>query len=130
MNIRLNGIHGCRYSLLVHHTPEELRTFGLTEPMLIDQEWYPTYLFILSFCPIFTLSSWAADCFIHRQMVAKPGELNYNWLTAGPSFFTRGWGWQYYYDPYLISDHSSSISFCLHLIIFHVRRNLKLLKLT
>ncbi|KMZ68198.1 putative Phosphoglycerate mutase [Zostera marina] len=53
---------GGRYSLLVHHTPEELRTFGLTEPMLIDQEW---------------------------QMVAKPGELNYNWLTAGPSFFTR-----------------------------------------
>lgn len=28
-----------RYSLLMHHTEEELRNFGLTEEMLIDQEW-------------------------------------------------------------------------------------------
>jgi hypothetical protein len=28
-----------RYSLLVHHTEEELREFGLTEEMLMDQEW-------------------------------------------------------------------------------------------
>ncbi|KAK1325911.1 hypothetical protein QJS10_CPA01g02391 [Acorus calamus] len=29
-----------RYSLLVHHSPEELRELGLTEAMLVDQEWY------------------------------------------------------------------------------------------
>lgn len=32
----------CRYSLLVHHTEEELREFGLTNEMLTDQEWYET----------------------------------------------------------------------------------------
>ncbi|ESR52736.1 hypothetical protein CICLE_v10020727mg [Citrus x clementina] len=31
--------YGGRYSLLVHHTEEELREFGLTYEMLIDQEW-------------------------------------------------------------------------------------------
>ncbi|KAL4186896.1 hypothetical protein AMTRI_Chr09g36430 [Amborella trichopoda] len=53
---------GGRYSLLMHQSPEELQEFGLTEEMLIDQEW---------------------------QMIAKPGELNYNWMTSGPSFFSR-----------------------------------------
>ncbi|THU72806.1 hypothetical protein C4D60_Mb04t16060 [Musa balbisiana] len=33
---------GGRYSLLVHHTVEELRAFGLTEAMLNDQMWYRT----------------------------------------------------------------------------------------
>lgn len=28
-----------RYSLLMHHTEEELREFGLTDDMLKDQEW-------------------------------------------------------------------------------------------
>ncbi|KAI3990711.1 hypothetical protein MKX01_023011 [Papaver californicum] len=51
---------GGRYSLLVHHTHEELKDFGLTEEMLIDQEW---------------------------QKIARPGELNYDCLTTGPSFF-------------------------------------------
>ncbi|KAK1356431.1 phosphoglycerate mutase-like protein AT74H [Heracleum sosnowskyi] len=54
--------HGGRYSLLMHHTKEELREFGLTEEMLTDQEW---------------------------QKIAKPGELNYDSLTTGPSFFTH-----------------------------------------
>ncbi|XP_043726226.1 phosphoglycerate mutase-like protein AT74H [Telopea speciosissima] len=53
---------GGRYSLLVHHSSEELREFGLTDAMLIDQEW---------------------------QKTARPGELNYDCLTAGPSFFTH-----------------------------------------
>ncbi|KAF6162196.1 hypothetical protein GIB67_008325 [Kingdonia uniflora] len=53
---------GGRYSLLVQHTPEELKHFGLTEEMLTDQEW---------------------------QKTAKPGELNYENLTSGPSFFTH-----------------------------------------
>ncbi|KAK3227830.1 hypothetical protein Dsin_007692 [Dipteronia sinensis] len=43
--------YGGRYSLLVHHTEEELREFGLTNEMLIDQEW---------------------------QKLAKPGEINYD----------------------------------------------------
>ncbi|RZC56584.1 hypothetical protein C5167_015449 [Papaver somniferum] len=51
---------GGRYSLLVHHNHEELRDFGLTEEMLIDHEW---------------------------QKIARPGELNYDCLTTGPSFF-------------------------------------------
>lgn len=42
--------YGGRYSLLVHHTEEELRKFGLTDEMLTDQEW---------------------------QKNAKPGELNF-----------------------------------------------------
>ncbi|KAL8088915.1 hypothetical protein AgCh_038617 [Apium graveolens] len=54
--------YGGRYSLLMHHTKEELREFGLTEEMLTDQEW---------------------------QKIAKPGELNYDSLTTGPSFFTH-----------------------------------------
>ncbi|KAK9265748.1 hypothetical protein L1049_001758 [Liquidambar formosana] len=54
--------YGERYSLLVHHTEEELRKFGLTDEMLIDQEW---------------------------QKIARPGELNYDCLTTGPSFFTH-----------------------------------------
>ncbi|KAM7491429.1 hypothetical protein LguiA_034350 [Lonicera macranthoides] len=54
--------YGGRYSLLMHHTKEELREFGLTDAMLIDQEW---------------------------QKMAKPGELNYDCLTSGPSFFTH-----------------------------------------
>lgn len=29
----------CRYSLSMHHNEEELREFGLTDEMLIDQEW-------------------------------------------------------------------------------------------
>ena len=29
-----------RYSLLVHHSREELKAFGLTHEMLLDQEWY------------------------------------------------------------------------------------------
>eukprot|EP00268_Persea_americana_P000599 TRINITY_DN10198_c1_g2_i1.p1 TRINITY_DN10198_c1_g2~~TRINITY_DN10198_c1_g2_i1.p1 ORF type:complete len:298 (+),score=36.52 TRINITY_DN10198_c1_g2_i1:134-1027(+) len=31
--------YGGRYSLLVHHTAQELREFGLTKEMLTDQEW-------------------------------------------------------------------------------------------
>ncbi|XP_030538237.1 phosphoglycerate mutase-like protein AT74H [Rhodamnia argentea] len=53
--------YGGRYSLLVHHTEEELREFGLTEDMLVDQEW---------------------------QKYAKPGELNYNCPILN-SFFTH-----------------------------------------
>ncbi|GLT78201.1 hypothetical protein SLA2020_497440 [Shorea laevis] len=43
--------HGGRYNLLIHHTEEELREFGLNDEMLIDQKW---------------------------QMIARPGELNYD----------------------------------------------------
>ncbi|XP_054775777.1 phosphoglycerate mutase-like protein AT74H [Prosopis cineraria] len=43
--------YGGRYSLLVHHSEEELREFGLTDEMLIDQEW---------------------------QMFARPTDLNYD----------------------------------------------------
>ncbi|KAJ0964302.1 hypothetical protein J5N97_029424 [Dioscorea zingiberensis] len=53
---------GGRYSLLVYHNSQELQEFGLTEAMLTDQEW---------------------------QKTAKPGELNYNWVTSGPSWFTH-----------------------------------------
>ncbi|KAL6861663.1 hypothetical protein ACP4OV_017363 [Aristida adscensionis] len=51
---------GGRYSLLVHHTADELRAFGLTEEMLNDQMW---------------------------QKTANLGELNYNFMTNGQSFF-------------------------------------------
>ncbi|KAH7692766.1 Histidine phosphatase superfamily clade-1 protein [Dioscorea alata] len=51
---------GGRYSLLVHHNSQELKAFGLTEAMLTDQEW---------------------------QKTARPGELNYNCMTSGPSWF-------------------------------------------
>ncbi|KAH7690159.1 hypothetical protein IHE45_02G026900 [Dioscorea alata] len=51
---------GGRYSLLVHHNSQELKAFGLTEAMLTDQEW---------------------------QKTARPGELNYNCMTTGPSWF-------------------------------------------
>ncbi|VVA31648.1 PREDICTED: phosphoglycerate mutase [Prunus dulcis] len=53
--------YGGRYSLLMHHTEEELREFGLTEEMLSDQEW---------------------------QKYAKPGELNYDCPTLN-SFFSH-----------------------------------------
>ncbi|KAL5551812.1 hypothetical protein UlMin_001988 [Ulmus minor] len=53
--------YGGRYSLLVHHNEEELRKFGLTDDMLIDQEW---------------------------QKYAKPGELNYDCPMLN-SFFTH-----------------------------------------
>uniref|UniRef100_A0A0D3GBX2 Phosphoglycerate mutase-like protein AT74H n=1 Tax=Oryza barthii TaxID=65489 RepID=A0A0D3GBX2_9ORYZ len=53
---------GGRYSLLVHHSVDELREFGLTDDMIEDQKW---------------------------QMTARPGELNYNFITNGPSFFTH-----------------------------------------
>ncbi|CAI0414587.1 unnamed protein product [Linum tenue] len=53
--------HGGRYSLLMHHSEEEMREFGLTEEMLIDQEW---------------------------QKHARPGELNYDCPTIN-SFFTH-----------------------------------------
>ncbi|XP_044476682.1 phosphoglycerate mutase-like protein AT74H [Mangifera indica] len=52
---------GERYSLLVHHTEEELREFGLTNEMLMDQEW---------------------------QKYAKPGEINYDCPLVN-SFFTH-----------------------------------------
>lgn len=45
---------GGRYSLLVHHTADELREFGLTDEMLRDQMW---------------------------QGTARPGELNYAYMT-------------------------------------------------
>ncbi|XP_065858336.1 phosphoglycerate mutase-like protein AT74 isoform X2 [Euphorbia lathyris] len=48
-------------SLLMHHTEQELRKFGLTDDMLIDQEW---------------------------QKRARPGELNYDCPTMN-SFFTH-----------------------------------------
>ena len=52
---------GGRYSLLVHHTADELRAFGLTDEMLEDQMW---------------------------QKTAKPGELNFSFATNGQrSFF-------------------------------------------
>ncbi|CAD6338042.1 unnamed protein product [Miscanthus lutarioriparius] len=51
---------GGRYSLLVHHTADELRAFGLTEEMLQDQMW---------------------------QKTARPGELNHGFMTNGQSFF-------------------------------------------
>lgn len=53
---------GGRYSLLVHHNEQQLTEFGLTQEMLDDQRW---------------------------QSIAKPGELNYDFLTNGPSFFTH-----------------------------------------
>ncbi|KAG2624176.1 hypothetical protein PVAP13_3KG110300 [Panicum virgatum] len=52
---------GGSYSLLVHHTPDELRAFGLTDEMLQDQMWYKT--------------------------TANPGDLNHSFLTDGQSFF-------------------------------------------
>lgn len=51
---------GGRYSLLVHHTADELRAFGLTDEMLEDQMW---------------------------QKTARPGELNHRFMTNGQSFF-------------------------------------------
>ncbi|XP_009800803.1 phosphoglycerate mutase-like protein AT74 isoform X3 [Nicotiana tabacum] len=54
--------YGGRYCLSVHHTREELQKFGMTDEMLIDQEW---------------------------QKTAKPGELNYDCLITGPSYFTH-----------------------------------------
>ncbi|XP_022738113.1 phosphoglycerate mutase-like protein AT74H [Durio zibethinus] len=53
--------YGGRYSLLMHHSEEELRKFGLTDEMLIDQEW---------------------------QKTARPGELNYDCPVVN-SFFTH-----------------------------------------
>ncbi|KAJ7952269.1 Phosphoglycerate mutase family protein [Quillaja saponaria] len=53
--------YGGRYSLLVHHSEEELRKFGMTDDMLTDQEW---------------------------QKFAKPGELNYDCPMLN-SFFTH-----------------------------------------
>ncbi|KAG9455252.1 hypothetical protein H6P81_008156 [Aristolochia fimbriata] len=53
---------GGRYSLLVHHSVEEMQKFGLTDKMLMDQNW---------------------------QKTARPGELNYDCFTSGPSFFTH-----------------------------------------
>lgn len=53
--------YGGRYSLLVRHTEEELREFGLTNEMLIDQEW---------------------------QKFARPGEINYDCPLLN-SFFTH-----------------------------------------
>ncbi|KAL9387021.1 hypothetical protein Peur_020145 [Populus x canadensis] len=52
---------GGRYSLLMHHTEEELKEFGLTDEMLMDQEW---------------------------QKFARPGELNYDFPMMN-SFFTH-----------------------------------------
>ncbi|KAL9267774.1 Phosphoglycerate mutase-like protein [Drosera capensis] len=54
--------YGGRYSLLMHHTEEEMRKFGLTDQMLLDQEW---------------------------QKHARPGEVNYNCELTGPSYFTH-----------------------------------------
>ncbi|CAN0841219.1 Phosphoglycerate mutase-like protein AT74 [Linum grandiflorum] len=51
--------YGGRYSLLMHHSEQELRELGLTEEMLNDQEW---------------------------QKHARPGELNYDCPTVN-SFF-------------------------------------------
>lgn len=31
---------GCRYSLTMHHSADELRAFGMTDDMIEDQEWY------------------------------------------------------------------------------------------
>ncbi|KAK8454621.1 hypothetical protein SEVIR_4G006200v4 [Setaria viridis] len=53
---------GGRYSLLVHHSADELREFGLTDEMLQDQMW---------------------------QETAKPGDLNYRFMTNGQYFFDR-----------------------------------------
>jgi broad specificity phosphatase PhoE len=53
---------GGRYSLAVHQTADELRAFGMTDKMIADQEW---------------------------QKKARPGELNVDWDTSGPSFFTH-----------------------------------------
>ncbi|KAJ6943533.1 hypothetical protein NC652_009096 [Populus alba x Populus x berolinensis] len=52
---------GGRYSLLMHHTEEELKEIGLTDEMLMDQEW---------------------------QKFARPGELNYDFPMLN-SFFTH-----------------------------------------
>ncbi|KAL8053899.1 hypothetical protein ABFX02_05G102900 [Erythranthe guttata] len=54
--------YGGRYCLLMHHTREELKKFGLTDAMLVDQEW---------------------------QKYAKPGELYYDSEITGPSYFTH-----------------------------------------
>ncbi|MCO5571254.1 hypothetical protein L7F22_024991 [Adiantum nelumboides] len=51
-----------RYSLRVHHTRQELEALGLTIEMIQDQEW---------------------------QKDAMIGDLNYDWITSGPSFFTH-----------------------------------------
>lgn len=32
--------YGGRYSLMMHHSEEELRRIGLTDEMIADQEWY------------------------------------------------------------------------------------------
>ncbi|GAB4857416.1 hypothetical protein Ancab_015325 [Ancistrocladus abbreviatus] len=54
--------YGGRYCLSMHHSEEELRNFGLTDEMLLDQEW---------------------------QKHARPGEFNYNCQTTGPDYFTH-----------------------------------------
>ncbi|KAL8158883.1 hypothetical protein V2J09_000420 [Rumex salicifolius] len=54
--------YGGRYSLLMHHTEQQMRSFGLTDEMLSDQQW---------------------------QGTARQGEFNYDCKTTGPSYFTH-----------------------------------------
>eukprot|EP00898_Chlorokybus_atmophyticus_P000747 jgi/Chlat1/1673/Chrsp127S01912 len=53
---------GGRYSLAVHHTIEELASWGMSQEMIDDQIW---------------------------QTSASPGDLNHKWPTSGPAFFDR-----------------------------------------
>ncbi|KAL6006761.1 hypothetical protein ACLOJK_032256 [Asimina triloba] len=80
-SFRLKLHHFDRYSLLVHHTEEELRKFGLTDEMLADQDWYKI-----------------AALFGCRQRTSRPGELNYECMVTGPDFFTH-FGRHFDYDP-------------------------------
>jgi hypothetical protein len=41
---------GGRYSLAMHHTHDELRSFGMTDDMIADQEWYRNIFLTVLHC--------------------------------------------------------------------------------
>jgi len=70
-----------RYSLLMHHDEEELRGFGLTDEMLIEQEWWESCLALFSM----RTNALLFDEFLNlrgvwytwRHKTARPADLNY-----------------------------------------------------
>ena len=61
-----------RYSLLVHHSREELKAFGLTHEMLLDQEWY---VIIFSLFKVVILL-WIYGCYCIRNLTNLPHSIS------------------------------------------------------
>jgi hypothetical protein len=82
LQLKKNVHFGCRYSLAVHQTADELRAFGMTDKMIADQEWYLCFFFQF-------LKFHQSGNFFAKIKIIKLKKITLNFFLNDPNFFSK-----------------------------------------